>query len=260
METLKYIYHDCFVYGSSQMNVIFDYRADPWGGDRFLDEIDTALPLYVVVSHHHKDHFTPRIFDWARRFPKIHFILSKDTARAVNYILKPNSTYLGPHRVDRSKVSVLRPGEVFEDENLRIEAYGSTDIGNSYMLRTPRGRNIFHAGDLNAWVWKDESTPAEIKAAIRDFEAILARIVPRRIDLAMFPVDARLGRDYWEGAYRFLRKFQVGMFISMHFALQTGLDECARFAAAATDFSRYANPQYGWYGAMTVPYETILLH
>lgn len=255
---LTYIYHDCFMLQSASCTVVFDYFADPAGSGRFLDAVDPEKPLYVLVSHHHKDHFTPAIFTWAHRFPRIHYILSKDTARAVNYILKPGSTYRGPYVVDRSWVTVLRPGQVYTDGTITVNAYGSTDIGNSYLLAVD-GRTVLHAGDLNAWVWKDESTPAEVAAAVRDFEAIVDTIAPGRIDLALFPVDARLGRDYWEGAYRFTRLKDVGLFVPMHFCLGADPAENARFATAAVSFSRYANPERGRYAAMTLPYERLTL-
>ena len=86
---------------------------------------------------------------------------------------------------------------------------------------TVDGKRIFHAGDLNAWVWKDESTPAEIEAALRDFDAVLAPIEARykSIDLAMFPEDPRLGRDYDEGARIFRSRFDIGWFVPMHYEL-----------------------------------------
>jgi len=39
----------------------------------------------------------------------------------------------------------------------------------------------------------------------------------KSIDVAMFPVDARLGKDYMRGAEQFVGEFNVGMFVPMHF-------------------------------------------
>ena len=170
--SLKYIWHDSFVLDMKSCTCIFDYWKDPVHNGAFLDTIDRDKPLYVFVSHHHKDHFTRTIFTWASMFPYIRFIISKDTARAVHYILKPGSTYKGEYRIDPSVVTVLRPGEVYEDTVLRARAFDSTDTGNCYVVEA-HGMKVFHAGDLNAWIWKDESTPGEIRQALVRYGKIL---------------------------------------------------------------------------------------
>lgn len=221
---LRYIHHDCFVIETRRTILIFDF----WKAPRFPDfpfcfteapEGEPQRSIYVFVSHHHKDHFRREIFEWAQRRPDIRFIISRDVEKYVRYMLREGGTYRG-FRPERSQVTVMREGESFEDENLKVEAFGSTDIGNSYMV-TVDGKRIFHAGDLNAWVWKDESTPAEIEAALRDFNAVLAPIEARysSIDLAMFPEDPRLGRDYDEGARIFRSRFDIGWFVPMHYEL-----------------------------------------
>ena len=96
---------------------------------------------------------------------------------------------------------------MFCDESLKIEAFDSTDIGNSYAV-TVNGIKIFHAGDLNAWIRKDESTESEISEALKTYESILDKIVSKypEFDMAMFPVDSRLGTDYFTGAKDIFRK------------------------------------------------------
>ena len=165
-DRLTYIYHDGFLLQTPEVNVVFDYWKDPESAEpRFLQTLETKKPLYVLVSHHHKDHFNPEIFQWSDRFDDIHYIISRDTFRAARHFINPGSLYHGLKRVDPDKVVALAPGEVYRDKHIRVEAFGSTDIGNSYLLQTG-GKTIFHAGDLNAWVWKDESTPQEIEEAL----------------------------------------------------------------------------------------------
>lgn len=38
-----------------------------------------------------------------------------------------------------------------------------------------------------------------------------------RFDVVMFPVDGRIGNGYTRGARQFLDRFQVGLFVPMHF-------------------------------------------
>lgn len=47
-------------------NIIFDYWLDCDGVvaefPAFLDGLDSNKPLYVLISHGHKDHFNPTVF------------------------------------------------------------------------------------------------------------------------------------------------------------------------------------------------------
>lgn len=265
-KSLIYVWHDCFVYVGTRCAVAFDYWRDGDGfyGDTVsIDELVRAVAgrrVYVLVSHHHKDHFNRRVFGWASELPDVRYVISKDTARTVHYLLKEGSTYSGSLKVNPERVLVLREGEEYEDSLLRVSAFGSTDIGNSYVVEVD-GLKLFHAGDLNAWMWKDESTEAEVQAAIRDFERKVEAIRARypRLDYAMFPVDARIGCDWWEGAWRFVRMVDVGCFIPMHFCLFENEEERLRYMRCATTFSLYANPARGAYASMSVPGERLLL-
>lgn len=259
---IKYIWHDCFTVRTPECSVVFDYWKDPVVGEgkpsRFIESGDPSemlprdLPLYVVVSHHHKDHFNREIFRWAALFPNIRYILSRDTMRMCRHVFSPDSVYAGP-KVDSSRATVLRPGESFSDGVMKVAAFGSTDIGNSYIVETG-GYRLFHAGDLNAWVWADESTSAEVRAAIRDFEAKLEPICRYLVeahdggcvDVAMFPVDSRIGSGYYTGAKIFVRAVDTARFLPMHFGLGD-VAEQARYERDALRFSLYANPDRGDY-------------
>ncbi|MCM1005746.1 MAG: MBL fold metallo-hydrolase [Prevotella sp.] len=178
----------------------------------------------------------------------------------MKYLLAPGGTYTGPLKTDSNQVSVLTPGEVYEDDILRVNAFGSTDIGNSYALEVD-GIRLFHAGDLNAWVWKDESTPQEVEEALALYEEKLYEIHRKfhSFDVAMFPVDARIGRDYREGAFRFTHQFNISQFIPMHFCLYETDRQRIEYIRKATDFVRYANMDHGHYVVMTQPGQTLNL-
>lgn len=251
--TVTYVFHSCFAVQTSRCNMVFDYWRDPASAEpRFIDDLDPEKPLYVFVSHHHKDHFNPEIFGWARRFLRVKYVLSRDAVRAGRHFITPGTLYKGPNRVSPDKVAQLEPGGRYADGLVSVEAFGSTDIGCSYMVETD-GRRIFHAGDLNAWIWKDESTPEEIAEALGSFNRIIDSIAGRTdaFDVAMFPVDPRLGTDFYEGARIFVRRFRVATFLPMHFTLADLPGMQLDYVAAASRFADYANPGHGQYIALT---------
>jgi len=238
--------------------LVFDFWKDPYAGHddipEFIRNADSGKPVYVIVSHHHKDHYTTRIFDWIRYHPDIHYILSSDTARFSRHILRPESI-CKKTKPDPGQVTVLKPGEIFEDNVIYVEAFGSTDTGNSYMV-TIEGKTVFHAGDLNAWVWKDESTSDEVDKAIADYKKILKGISTKypEIEYAMFPVDSRIGREYYEGARIFVREINVRHFFPMHFGLGETSDEQLKYQRDAARVNEYANPDRGEYICLQSPY------
>lgn len=260
--SLTYIYHDGFWLESAEAVVLFDYWKDPCGVlEHKLRELEARhdeRPLYVVVSHHHKDHYNPDIFLLGSR-PRVHYILSGDTARMARPYLTPDSLYKGPRRVSPDKVTVLNPGECFTAGDVTVRAYDSTDTGNSYVV-TLGGTHVFHAGDLNAWVWKDESTPQEVEDAISGFGAVLERIATDypRLHLAMMPVDPRMGTDYWVGAGMLVHRIAVDCFVPMHFALADTEAERAGFILRASDFAAYRASR-GVYASLTSPGATLSL-
>lgn len=270
MVKLTYIWHDCFLYEDKNLGIVFDFWKDPLRGeDRpnlteegslplFLQRLDRDKPLYVVVSHHHKDHYVRDIFEWGRYFPNIHYILSKDTAKFARHIISPTSIYIGA-KPRPETVTVLKPGQTYEDSLVSVEAFDSTDIGNSYVINVG-GIRLFHAGDLNAWIWKDESTEEEVNSAIARFVDIVDEIARKYpvMDIAMFPVDSRIGRDYFTGASILVRKIDVRHFFPMHFGLGT-MEQQQKYQMDAASVERYANPERGEYICLQAPYSIFMM-
>ena len=82
------------------------------------------------------------------------------------------------------------------------------------------GKKIFHAGDLNNWHWSEESTEEEIRKANGDFLAEVKYLKEKasNIDLVLFPVDRRMGKDYMKGAKQFIEQIKTTIFVPMHFS------------------------------------------
>ncbi|MDR1937208.1 MAG: MBL fold metallo-hydrolase, partial [Tannerellaceae bacterium] len=174
--------------------------------------------LYVLASHFHPDHFNRDILRWKQHKEDVRYILSSDI--------------LHEKKAKREEALFLSKGERYEDECIQIQAFGSTDAGISFLLGM-EGKLVFHAGDLNNWHWKDESTPEEVEEAEKAYLEELEELATAagRLDLAMFPVDPRLGSDYMRGAEQFVSRIETKLFAPMHFG--EAYDKAAAFAPFA---------------------------
>lgn len=65
----------------------------------------------------------------------------------------------------------------------------------------------------------DESTEAQWKGAEKNFLHELDDLYAYtpEVDVAMFPVDPRLGKEYMRGAGQFVTKIKTHIFVPMHF-------------------------------------------
>ncbi|MEG0700682.1 MAG: MBL fold metallo-hydrolase [Muribaculaceae bacterium] len=223
---VTYIFHSCFTVELENCTFVFDYFKD---ASNKLDEImKRSKMIYILSSHSHQDHFNPHVFEWAVLYPNIKYILSSDIRKKVKKLALPQN------------VLFIKEGEcIAVEKGVEIRAFGSTDIGVSFMV-TADDKHIFHAGDLNNWHWIDESTPSEVIAAEKAFKEKLKTIknYSTEIYLAFFPVDPRLGQDYAAGARQFVHDFKVKYFIPMHFWNEPD---------KANDFELYQNNTFGQY-------------
>lgn len=203
---LTYIYHSCFVLEIERCIILFDYYKDTKGKHGYVHDyvLNQPKPLYILSSHFHPDHFSREIFQWKEQKKNIVYLLSHD-------ILKRK-------KVTEEEAIFLQKGDDYTDDCLLVRAFGSTDVGVSFEVEC-EGWKVFHAGDLNNWHWKDESTEREVKMAEGNYlhELKALRAVCPHLDLVMFPVDPRIGTDFARGAEQFVDYIQVGNFVPMHF-------------------------------------------
>lgn len=185
---ITYHGHSGFSVRTKEHLLIFDYLGE---GLTRPEKSDRAI---AFVSHAHRDHFHPSVVRWAEE--EYACLVTGDDVEA------------GGVR--------LSPGDRTELDGVKIEAFGSTDQGVSFLAQAD-GESIFHAGDLNFWHWRHESTEEEIREAEEAFERVLMTLKGRRMDAAFFPADPRMGEGYEEGAVRFAEALRPGCLIPMHF-------------------------------------------
>ena len=201
---LTYIYHSGFILAGKEFSILFDYYRDTPEQTVLEHFLKRPGQLYVLASHAHPDHFNPVILDWKAERPDIRYIFSEDI-RVAGLACYHNDVF-------------LKKGEDWNDNTLKVQAFGSTDIGISFLLDI-KDKRIFHAGDLNNWHWQEESTPEEIREAEEHYRQELntLRQYTDYVDLALFPVDPRLGQDYMRGAQEFITCIHTHHFAPMHF-------------------------------------------
>lgn len=207
MIKVTYLDHSGFALTTPDVIMVFDFYKDPVKAlHKVLDE-KPELPVVFFVTHHHDDHFNQSIFELAQNHKRA-YVLSRD----VDGDLVPKKGL---------QVQFATPGDEIEQlpGGIRVRVFGSTDAGVSYAVTLPDEQVVFHAGDLNDWHWNEESTQREIHKAEEEFNVVLHRIaeaVPE-VRIAMFPVDARQGKDFARGATLFLSAVKVDNFFPMHF-------------------------------------------
>lgn len=187
---VEHIYHSGFTLETENYFLVFDY----YQGDLSLKD----KQIIVFSSHSHADHFNPKILDWKNK-SDIDYVFSWD---------------IEIDGVD-NKVHFMKPYEELELRKVKIETFGSTDLGVSFLINVDN-INIFHAGDLYWWHWEEDSME-EQKNEERIFKDEIEKIKGKNIDIAFFPVDPRLGGAYYLGGEYFINSLKPKYFIPMHF-------------------------------------------
>ena len=110
------------------------------------------------------------------------------------------------------------PYQKFEVDGLKVETFGSTDEGLSFLLEI-EGKKIFHAGDLNNWHWRNEVSKKESCIFENNFLCELELLAEYydEFTISMFPIDPRLGEDYLLGAEQFISRIDSEYILPMHF-------------------------------------------
>ncbi len=229
--TVTYLFHSGFLVAVEDVLLVFDY----WRGENSTlpakacvseKDFQRFRRVYVFVSHSHVDHFDPIIYDWDRAKYHIEYIISDDLPQEV------------PGRR-------MKPGDELTLEDISVRAFDSTDLGVSFFVEV-MGRTIFHAGDLNLWHWREESTVREIKQAEDDFYEAVDPIRGLNIDLCMFPLDPRQGGLFDAGINHFVMSVKPRVVIPMHWQQR---------AEVPLNYARRGRTRYTEILALTKPRE-----
>ena len=217
---ITHYYHSGFSVEADDLLFVFDY----WRGEKqelhgrlqiMPEQLSKYRHVYVFISHEHIDHLDPVVFTW------------KDSA-SVTYIVSSDMPV-------GTRGKRMAPGDTLELEpQVSVTAFDSTDLGVSFLLNI-QGKKIFHAGDLNFWHWRDESSLKEIEEAEMEFIRAVKPISRESVDIAFFPVDPRQGTMFEAGANYFILQVKPRLLIPMHYFHKTEIIlEYARTASSRT--------------------------
>lgn len=207
--TITYIGHSGFLIEWETCYWLFDY----YTGD--IPDMDLEKKIFVFASHKHKDHFNPEIFKLKDKYHDIEYVLSSDIKPT-----KENFQKWGVANEISNKILLVKPSYEYEmyDINkklISLKTLKSTDCGVAFLLRY-QGKTIYHAGDLNLWVWKEESKQYNNNMTAM-FEKEMDILKDLQIDIAFVPLDSRQEEFYYMGLERLLTTAKVKNVFPMHF-------------------------------------------
>ena len=201
--TVTFLDHSGFLVELPAVTLLFDW----WRGA--LPPLPDK-PLLVCASHRHPDHFDPKIFSLDGGSRPVRFLLGKGIR-----LTGRNREKWGLSEETAARCRVLSGGETASPlSGVTVETLPSTDEGVAFLVAA-EGRSVFHAGDLNWWHWEGEN-PAWNRNMEVNFRRYAEPLRGRRIDLAMLPLDPRLGEDGFRGPRYFLELADIRRFLPMH--------------------------------------------
>ena len=194
---VTYIEHSCFLVESENNILLFDYF------DGELPELNYDKQLFCFASHSHGDHFSEKLFEQTAHHPNVHYILSDDIFKS---------------RVPvelSSRTDFIAPAQTMIVDNISIKTLKSTDLGVAYIV-DDGDRLIYHAGDLNDWIWQEET-----KAYNGNMEANYIREMEKLKGMdfliAFIPLDPRQSpEDRQRGIDLFMKYARAENIFPMH--------------------------------------------
>ncbi|MBR1858389.1 MAG: MBL fold metallo-hydrolase [Selenomonadaceae bacterium] len=199
---ITYLLNSGFLIRDDRTLLIFDDFEDPANVVDKIVKTNDFDSLYIFVSHAHFDHFGTHIRAYAHQTTR--YIFSYDLKHTKRIKIFP-----------QNNITLMKRYTEWQDDNIKVWTYDSTDVGVSFLVETSTGKRIFHAGDFNWWHWEGDTAENNTMAE-RMFKKQLKRMVGMEADVAFFPVDGRLGNSQEMGAKEFVAKTNIKYLIAMH--------------------------------------------
>lgn len=190
---ITFIQHSSYFVELDTCCLLFDY---------YEGEVPkTEKPMFIFASHSHGDHFSPAVFD-INSNGKNTYILSDDIFKSrVPQALLESTVFTAPHTTH-------------EIAGMKIATLKSTDMGVAFLVQC-EGKLIYHAGDLNCWVW-DGAAKFQNDMMTAQYKKELELLGGKKIDVAFVPLDPRQENDFDLGMKYFLEAAEARHVFPMH--------------------------------------------
>lgn len=179
---VTYLSHSGFLIETGSSYLLFDYESGQ------IPELDQKKALFIFASHKHQDHYNPLIFTIGRKHGKTKYILSKD--------IPHSAAYCARHNIDAQQLESVvrvRKRETYKikaaEAEIEVETLRSTDLGVAFLV-CAEGKWIYHAGDLNLWIWPGESSEANENMK-QQFEKEISLLQGKDLLAAFLVLDPR---------------------------------------------------------------------
>ena len=196
---VTYIHHSCFLVETHRFYYLFDYEKG------HLPELNTEKPIFVLSSHGHADHYNPEVF----------ILLTDLGMRDIRAILSGDIQV--PANINTLQVSPEMEYELGYQQ--KLTTFRSTDLGVAFLIED-QNELIYHAGDLNDWVWDDESDAYNEQMTLdyrKQIRLLADSLHHRQIDVAFVVLDPRQEKDYDRGLCFFLEHIPAKQVYPMHY-------------------------------------------
>ncbi len=194
---ITYLGHSGFLVETETHLLLFDYYIGT------IPPLTKQKPLLVFASHHHPDHFDKAVFSICATHPDVSYVLSDD--------IRSSSVpaQAGVH------VIFVSPDKTYQVAGCRIRTLSSTDCGVAFLVKTV-GESIFHAGDLNLWLWQGMDKARSL-AMMKRYMAYTEPLRGEKIDVAFLTLDNRQEEGAFCNIDYYMRHFQIDIAIPMHY-------------------------------------------
>ena len=196
---ITYIHHSCFLVETERFYLIFDY----FKGE--LPNLNVDKTIYVFSSHSHDDHYNKDIFD----------ILKAKGMKSIKAVLSDDISVS-----DFVETTLVSPNYKYNlDFNLKCTTFKSTDLGVAFLIDVD-DQIIYHAGDLNDWVWDEETDAYNTQMTIdyqKQIRLLKEELNNRQIDVAFVVLDPRQETDYARGMTYFLDNIPTKIVYPMYY-------------------------------------------
>ncbi len=230
---VTFLQHSGFLVEIGDSAFLFDYYRG------VLPDVSKHQKLYVFVSHSHYDHYNSDIFLLHDKVRNVCYILSDDI------ILNKADIEADLHvNIENLQIRRVVPNEDFTFHDCEVRTLMSTDEGVAFIV-SYEGKTIYHAGDLNRWVFPlQEAQRNEWVGNVYMNE--IDSLENMSFDAAFVPVDPTLQDGFYLGLDYFMKHTNTKYVFPMHFWGNFGiykrllaLPETKSYADRIVNITRY---------------------